>query len=79
MVVPKSGVKGNIEISVMVDGRTYLVDGNFPQALKSGSIYTFKLTLDNTALSIAGDVEVTPWLEDDSVTTENNGVLKPNA
>jgi hypothetical protein len=78
MVVPKSGVKGDIEISVMVDGRTYLVEGNFPQALKSGSIYTFKLTLDNTALSIAGDVEVTPWLEDDSATTENNGVLKPN-
>ena len=79
MVVPKNGIRGNMNITVVVDGRTYEVEGVMSQPFMAGSIYTFKLTLDNTELSISGSVEITPWQENDSATTDNGGVLKPTA
>ena len=79
MVVPKNGVKGSVDVNIVVDGRTYLVEGNFPNPLLGGSIYTFKLTLDNTELTISGLVEISPWQKNESATTGNGGVLKPNA
>ena len=79
MAVPKADIKDDVQISVVVDGRTYEVDGLMAQAFKSGTLYTFNLTLDNTALTVSGDVKITEWVEDDTASTDNGGVLKPTA
>ena len=78
MVIPKNGVRSNMNISVVIDGRTYEVEGVMTQPFAPGSIYTFKLTLDNAGLVINGMVEITPWQENNSASTENGGVLKPS-
>ena len=77
MGVPNPGVRDDVTISVKVDDRLYQVIGTMVQAFTSGYLYTFKLILDNTALSVSGDVEITPWQEDNTASTENGGVMKP--
>lgn len=77
MGVPVAGVKDDLTISIKVDGHLYQVKGLMTQPFQSGTLYTFKLTLDNTALSVDEKVTITPWVEDDTASTDNGGVLSP--
>ena len=51
---------------VAVDGRKYNTAVEVSEAYKQGYIYTYNLTLDNTALNVSA-VAVTPWEEEISV------------
>lgn len=77
MAVPVPGVRDDVSISVTIDGHVFQAKGLMVQPFYSGNIYTFKLTLDNTALSISDEVSITPWLEDDTASTDNGGLLTP--
>ena len=77
MGVPVPGQKDDVLITVEVDGHVYQIKGLMTQSFASGNMYTFKLTLDNTALSISEEVVITDWIEDTTASTENGGVLSP--
>lgn len=77
MAVPVPGVRDDVTITVTIDGHIYQVKGLMVQPFYSGNIYTFKLTLDNTALSVSDEVSICPWTEDDSASTDNGGLLTP--
>lgn len=77
MAVPVPGVRDDVSISVTIDGHVFQAKGLMVQPFYSGNIYTFKLTLDNTALSVSDEVSITPWLEDDTASTDNGGLLTP--
>lgn len=77
MVVPVADKLANVTITVGADGKKYQASGIMSAAFLQGNIYTFELTLNNTALVVSGEVSVTKWVEDDSATTGNGGVLQP--
>ena len=77
MVVPIDGQIPEVTITVGVDGKQYLATGKISLPLKQGNVYTFDLTLNNTALEVSGEVSVIPWVVDDSASTDNGGVLQP--
>lgn len=77
MAVPVPDITDNMKMSITIDGRVYEAEGIMVQPFYSGDLYTFKLTLDNTALTISNEVEITPWEEDTTASTDNGGVLKP--
>ena len=79
MAVPVPDITDNMKMSITIDNRVYEAEGVMIQPFYSGDLYTFKLTLDNTALTISNVVEITQWEEDTTASTENGGVLKPTA
>ncbi len=56
----------SVTLGVTVDGRKYSTAIEVSEAYKQGYIYTYNLTLDNTALNVSA-VAVTPWEEEISV------------
>ena len=79
MAVPVPSVKDDLKITVVIDDRTYEAEGIMAEAFVSGKMYTFKLSLENTALVVSGQVDITDWIEDTTASTSNGGVLKPTA
>lgn len=72
MVVPVQGVAVDavnglgMDIEVTIDGKQYTLTGKMTEEFKSGYIYNFELTLNNTALKVT-KVSVTPWEEETAV------------
>ena len=78
MAVPVDNTTGNVTIKVGVDDKQYEAEGLMNSPFLKGNIYTFELTLNNTALQVSNEVSVSPWVEDDSsASTGNGGVLSP--
>ena len=78
MAVPVDNTNDNVTITVGVDGKQYQAEGIMDTPFLKGNIYTFELTLNNTALQVSNEVSVSPWLEDEtSTSTGNGGVLSP--
>ena len=67
LVLPDVDVDAaSVTLGVTVDGRKYNTAVEVTEAFKQGYIYTYNLTLDNTALNMSG-VTVTPWQEGNSL------------
>lgn len=78
MAVPVDNTNANVAITIGVDNKQYKAEGIMKTPFLKGNIYTFELTLNNTALQVSGDVSVSPWVEDEtSTSTGNGGVLSP--
>ena len=64
LVLPDVDVDAaSVILGVTVDGRKYSTDVKVTEAFKQGYIYTYNLTLDNTALNVSA-VAVAPWKEE---------------
>ena len=67
LVLPDVSVDAaSVTLGVTVDGRKYNTVIEVSEAYKQGYIYTYNLTLDNTALNMSG-VAVTSWEEADAL------------
>ena len=78
MAVPVDNTNANVTITIGVDDKQYQAEGLMATPFLMGNIYTFELTLNNTALQVSGEVSVSPWIEDEtSASTGNGGVLSP--
>ena len=67
LVLPDVDVDAaSVTLGVTVDGRKYSTAVEVTEAFKQGYIYTYNLTLDNTALNVSA-VAVAPWKEEISI------------
>lgn len=77
MVVPKDNVNDDVVMNFTIDEKTYRVKGLMTTPFMPGNIYTFRLTLDNSALVLDGQVTIEEWIEDTSASADNDGKLTP--